>query len=49
MSAAATTKIASATQCSPSAIVNSPVGGIWKKLNAAALSNAVSSPSHNPQ
>ena len=33
----------SATQFSPPAIVNRPVGGMWKKLNASALSSAVAS------
>ena len=46
---AATMKTASATQFSPSAIANSPVGGRWKKFHAAALSTAVSSPSQSPQ
>ncbi len=45
---AATTNTPSATQFSPLAIVNWPVGGMWKKLNAAALSTAVATPSHMP-
>ena len=40
---------ASATQLRLSAIVNSPTGGRWKKLNAAALSTAVKMPSARPQ
>ena len=40
---------ARATQLRPSTIVNSPVGGMWKKLNAAALSSDVSSPRAMPQ
>ena len=46
---AATKKTASATQFSPSAIVKRPVGGMWKKLKAAALRTAVSNPAHRPQ
>jgi hypothetical protein len=49
VTSAATMKTASATQFSPSAIVNSPVGGMWKKFQAAALRSAVSSPSQSPQ
>ncbi len=40
---------ASATQLRLSAIVNRPVGGRWKKLNAAALSSEVPSPRASPQ
>jgi len=40
---------ASATQLRPSTIVNRPVGGMWKKLKAAALSRDVSSPRAIPQ
>ena len=39
----------SATQLRLSAIVNRPVGGRWKKLNAAALSSDVTMPSARPQ
>ena len=46
---AATRNTTSATQFSPSAIVNWPVGGMWKKLNAAALRTAVPSPIQTPQ
>ena len=42
-------KTTSATQFSASAIVNRPVGGMWKKLNAAALTRLVATPSHAPQ
>ena len=45
---AATRKIASATQFWPSAIVKRPVGGRWKKLNAAALAMLVADPSRSP-
>ena len=47
--AAVTRKAASATQFRESAIVKRPTGGMWKKLNARALSSAVSSPSRRPQ
>ena len=47
--AAARKKTASATQFSPSAIVKRPVGGMWKKLKASALTTAVASASHAPQ
>ena len=40
---------ASATQLRLSAIVNLPTGGRWKKLNAAALSTLVKTPSASPQ
>ena len=46
--AAATRNTTSATQFSPSAIVNWPVGGMWKKLNAAAAAKPVASPSSRP-
>ena len=46
---AATRKVTSATQFSPSAIVNRPVGGMWKKLKASALTTEVASPIHRPQ
>ena len=46
---ATTTNTASATQFSPSAMVNCPVGGMWKKLNASALRTAVSTPNQSPQ
>ena len=39
----------SATQLRLSEIVKRPVGGRWKKLNAAALSSEVTSPSASPQ
>ena len=38
----------SATQLRSSAIVKRPTGGRWKKLNAAALANAVNTPSPAP-
>ena len=47
--AATSTKAASATQLRESEIVNLPTGGRWKKLNAAALSSEVPSPSEIPQ
>jgi hypothetical protein len=37
------------TQLRESAIVNVPTGGMWKKLNAAALNSAVESPNARPQ
>ncbi len=40
---------ASATQFRLSEIVKRPVGGRWKKLNAAALSSEVARPSASPQ
>ena len=43
---AAMRKTTSATQFSESAIVNRPVGGMWKKLKASALATAVATPSH---
>ena len=46
---AVTKKAASATQFRESAIVNCPIGGRWKKLNAAALASAVSKPRRSPQ
>jgi hypothetical protein len=46
---AATRNTSSATQFSASAIVNCPVGGMWKKLNAAAAATLVARPSHSPQ
>ena len=46
---AATRKVTSATQLRSSAIVNRPVGGMWKKLKASALITAVPSPIHRPQ
>ena len=49
MATAAIRKTASATQFSPSAIVNLPVGGMWKKFQAAAPMIAVSSPITRPQ
>ena len=42
-------KATRATQFSSSAIVNWPVGGIWKKLKASALARQVANPSRNPQ
>jgi hypothetical protein len=45
---AATRNTSSATQFSASAIVNCPVGGMWKKLNAAAAATLVARPSHSP-
>ncbi len=48
--AAATTRnTTSATQFSASAIVRRPVGGMWKKLNATALTRLVAMPSGAPQ
>ena len=49
VASAATKNAPSATQLRLSAIVNRPTGGRWKKLNAAALSNDVATPSHTPQ
>ena len=46
---AATRKTPSATQCAESSIISRPVGGMWKKLNAAALSRLVSRPIASPQ
>ena len=46
---AATRNTTSATQFSASAIVNRPVGGMWKKLNASAAATLVARPSHSPQ
>ena len=48
-STATTRNATSATQLLESLIVNCPTGGRWKKLNAAALSTAVATPSHAPQ
>ena len=42
-------KTTSATQFSPSRIVNRPVGGMWKKLKASALARAVATPRAQPQ
>ncbi len=47
--AAVTKNAASATQLRESAMVNRPVGGMWKKLKAAALTSAVNSPQRRPQ
>ena len=46
---AAMKNTASANQCSPSRMVKPPVGGMWKKFQAAALISAVSRPSQSPQ
>ena len=46
---AATRKTTSATQFSPVGDREPPVGGMWKKLNARALSTAVARPIHRPQ
>src|ERR687887_121262 len=46
---AATRKTPSAIQLPPSAMLNAPVGSIWKKLNAAAARTLVTSPGHSPQ
>ena len=46
---AATRNTTSPSQFSLSAIVKRPVGGMWKKLNASALSTAVASPIQRPQ
>ena len=48
-STAATRKTTSATQFSASSIVKRPVGGMWKKLNASALTTLVPTPSAAPQ
>ena len=45
---AATRKTPSATQFPSLATVKRPVGGRWKKLNAAALATAVATPNHIP-
>ena len=49
ITAAATRKTPNANQFSPSAMVKPPVGGMWKKLNASALSSAVSRPNQRPK
>src|SRR5205807_177832 len=47
--AATVTNATSATQSRPSATVKCPTGGMWKKLNARALTSDVSRPSRSPQ
>ena len=49
LTTAAIMKAARATQFSSSAIVNRCSGGMWKKLNAAALRTDASNPRRQPQ